>query len=67
MSRLLGLVTMAKGTFLIILHKLGPSLEVGGGLNPSPYYMAAKQQGRGEIIVGRIITDQSLNKLFNKC
>lgn len=67
MSGFPGPVTMAKGTFLIILHKLGPSLVVGGGLNTSLHYMAATQQGRGEITVGRTITDQFLNKLFNKC
>lgn len=61
-----GPITMAKGTFLITLHKLGPSLVVGGRLKPSPNYMATTQQGRGEITVGKTITDQLLNKLFSK-
>lgn len=71
MSGLPGPVTIAKGTFLITLYKSGPSLVVGGGLNPSPYHMAATQQDRGKMrggkIVGQTSPDQLFNKLLNKC
>lgn len=48
-SGLSGPVTVAKGTFLITLHKSGPPLVIGGGLNPCPYHMAATQEEKGKI------------------